>query len=113
MLQGGPHRMVDSVLDGIAQGARGFVNSVASAIKMTGGALMAGLDKPFNAIIPDRQGPHRIADRLADGVVDTGVNFVNEGVIGSAQTAGRAVMGALDHPLEQIGDFKMPRFFGK
>lgn len=110
------HRMVDSVLDGIANGAQGFVSSVAGAVKGVGKSVMGGLDKPFSALLPGKEGPHRIIDRAADGIIDAGVNLANQGFIGSAKTAGEAVMKALDHPLEQVrgmGKFELPKLFRK
>lgn len=94
------HRVADSILDGFAKGATGFVNSAASAVRGVGKSIMAGLDKPFTDLT-GREGPHRIADRAADGLIDAGVNLVNQG-IGSAKIAGEGVMKALDHPIEQI-----------
>jgi phage-related protein len=117
------HRMVDNVVDGIANGASGFVNSTANAVKGVGKSLMTGLDGPFQELT-GRQGPHRAIDRAADAVVDSGVNFLNQGVIGSARTLGKGVMSALDQPIEQLeggmkgmgmglgGRFKLP-FGGK
>lgn len=100
------HRMVDNVVDGIANGASGFVSSTANAVKGVGKSMMSGLDGPFQELT-GRQGPHRIIDRAADAFVDSGVNFLNQGVIGSARTLGKGVMSALDQPLEQIdGEMK-------
>ncbi|KKN87048.1 hypothetical protein LCGC14_0263180 [marine sediment metagenome] len=110
----GLHRVVDSVLDGVANGVTGFVNSAAGAVKGAGKSVMAGLDKPFTDIT-GKQGPHRIIDVAADGAIDAGVNFVNQGIVGSAKKAGEGVMRALDHPLEQMGLDKLepPRIFRK
>ena len=110
------HRIIDSVLDGIADGVSGFVGSVAGAVKGVGESVMSGLDKPFSALLPGKQGPHRIIDRAADGIVNAGVNAVNQGLIGSAKTAGEGIMSALDHPLEQIkglGRLELPKLFRK
>jgi hypothetical protein len=104
------HRMIDKVADGVANGITGFVGTAAGAIKGLGKSVMTGLDKPFNEIT-GKEGPHRILDRAADGIVDAGVNFVDNGVVGTARTAGKGIMRALDQPLEQIkgmGKFEMP-----
>lgn len=108
-----PHRIVDSVVNGIAGGATGLVSSLASAVKGAGEGLMAGLDKAFPKFAT-KAGPHRIADYAADGIVDAGVNLVNQGLIGSAKIAGEGFMKALDQPLDQvkgITEMKLP--FGK
>ncbi|MDO9580594.1 MAG: hypothetical protein Q7J06_08510, partial [Bacteroidales bacterium] len=64
--------------------------------------IMRALDGPFTGIT-GKEGPHRIVDRLADGAIDAGVNFVDAGIVGTAQKAGQAIMGALDHLPEQTG----------
>lgn len=97
-----PHRVVDSIANGIAGGATGLINAAASAVKSAGSAIMTGLDKPFQTVT-NKEGPHRIADRLANGAVDTVTNFVTGGVIGGAKSAGETVMKALDHPPQQTG----------
>jgi phage-related protein len=98
-----PHRVIDSVANGIANGAQGIFDGAANALKGAGNAIMNGLDKPFEAVSGGREGPHHIAGRLADGVVNTAQNVVDQGVIGSAKKAGETVMRALDQPPEQIG----------
>lgn len=97
-----PHRVVDSIADGIAGGAKGLIMAASNAAKGAGGAIMTGLDKPF-AAITGKEGPHRIVDRLANGAVDTVTNFVDGGVIGGMQSAGETLMKAMDQPPEQIG----------
>lgn len=108
------HRVVDSILDGIADGASGFVSSAAGAIKGAGESVMRGLDKPFTQLT-GKEGPHRMIDRAVDGVIDSGVNAINQGLIGTAKMAGESVMKALDHPPEQIGLDKaeFPKIFRK
>jgi len=98
--------MVDNVLDGVASGATGLVSGVSGAVKGVGKSVMSGLDKPFNALT-GKEGPHRMADRAADGFVDAGVGFVNTGIVGSVQKFGKGIMRALDHPLEQLHLDKM------
>ena len=100
------HRAVDQVADGIANGASGLVSSVAGSIKGVGKSVMSGLDKPFTDLT-GKEGPHRMADRAADGIVDAGVNFVNQGIIGSVKTAGKGIMRALDQPFEQLKGMNM------
>lgn len=97
-----PHRVVDSIADGIANGVKSLFDAGAGAVKNAGETIMAGLDKPFSAIT-GKEGPHRVVDRFADGALDTVTNFVDSGVIESAKKAGEAVMKALDQPPEQIG----------
>jgi hypothetical protein len=97
-----PHRVVDSIADGLVGGVDGFGNAVVGAVKGVGKAVMGGLDKPFAAIAGGREGPHRIVDRAADGAVNAVANFASTGVIGSVRTVGKGVMSALDHPWEQI-----------
>jgi hypothetical protein len=97
-----PHRLVDSVVDGLADGASGLGNSAASAIKTAGEAIMGGLDKPFEAIGGGREGPHRLIDRAAKGIIEAGVNALDKGLLGTAKMTGEAAMKALDQPLEQI-----------
>lgn len=96
------HRAVDNVLDGLANGATGAVSSLAGAVKGIGKSVINGLEKPFRDIT-GREGPLRAVDTAADGVVNAGVNAVNQGLVGSVKIAGKGVMTALDHPLRQIG----------
>lgn len=106
------HRIIDSVMDGFANGATGLVNGVAGAVKGVGKSVMTGLDKPFTGLT-GREGPHRMVDRAADGFINSGTNFIDNGVIGSARTFGKGIMSALDHPLQQLGldKSKMPEIF--
>lgn len=109
------HRAVDNVLDGVANGATGVVNSIAGAFRGAGASIMGGLDKPFSDLT-GKQGPHRMIDRAANGVLNAGTNFFNNGVVGSMRTAGKGVMAALDHPLEQLGmgktgKMELPKIF--
>ena len=97
-----PHRVVDSIANGIANGAEGLINAGANALKDAGHAIMSGLDKPFTAVTK-REGPHHIIGRAADGAVETVQRGVDEGIIGSAKRAGEGIMSALDHPPEQVG----------
>lgn len=97
-----PHRVVDSIADGIANGARGLINSAAAALKGAGSTIVGAVDKPFRSIT-GKEGPLMMADRLANGAVDTATDFVDGGIIGGMQSAGKTVMKALDHPPEQIG----------
>ena len=113
MREGTPHRIVDSIAKGVVGGAKGLVDSVASTVKGTGERIMRGLDEPFSAVT-GKEGPHRIVDRLADGFVDTGVNFVDQGIIGTVEKAGETIMSALDHLPEQTGiPPKLPKILNK
>ena len=113
MVEGTPHRVVDSVAKGIVGGAKGLVGSVASTIKGTGETVMRGLDEPFSAVT-GKEGPHRIIDRLADGFIDAGVNFVDQGIIGTAEKVGETIMDALDHLPEQTGiPTRLPKILKK
>lgn len=110
-----PHRVLDSIADGIADGAKGLIMAGSNAMKGAGSAIMSGLDKPF-AAVTGKEGPHRMVDRLANGAVDTATNFVDQGVIGGVQAAGETLMKALDHPPEQVGlppDIERMKLFGK
>jgi len=100
-MEGYPHRVVGSLADGVLGGARGLGEAATGAIQGAGKAVMTGLDGPFKAVT-GMEGPHRIIDRLADGVHDSVNNFASNGVIGSVKRAGEGIMEALDHPLEQL-----------
>lgn len=106
------HRVAANIMDGLADAVTGFVNQVATTIKTPGEAVMKGLDKPFTEIT-GKEGPHRVVDIVADGAIDAGVNFINQGVVGSARKFGDAVMAALDQPLQQtgLGKIELPRIF--
>lgn len=97
-----PHRVVDDVLNGIASGVTGLITSGASAIKNTGRTITSALDKPFQEVT-GKEGPIKMLDPLGEGIVDAGVNFVDDGIIGTAKIAKEGVMEALDQPTEQIG----------
>lgn len=97
-----PHRVVDSIADGIANGAKGIISSVASSLKSAGSTIVDAIDKPFRSIT-GKEGPIMMVDRFANGAVDTATDFVDNGVIGGMQAAGETVMKAMDHPSEQLG----------
>lgn len=101
-MNGAPHRIVDGVATGLIDAVRGVGNSVTGSVKGAGEKIMRALDEPFSAVT-DKEGPHRIAHRLANGLIDAGVNFVDKGIVGSTKMAGEAVMRALDHVPEQTG----------
>ena len=101
-MKGAPHRIVDEIATGLIGTVRGFGNSAVSSVKTAGEKMMRALDGPFSTVT-GKEGPHRIAHRLADGIIDAGVNFVDTGIVGSVQKAGEAVMKALDHVPEQTG----------
>jgi hypothetical protein len=94
--------VVDSIAEGIANGATGLISAGVSAVKGAAETVMKALDTPF-AQVTGKEGPHRIIDRAADGAVDAGVNFIEAGVIGTAKKVGEGAMKALDQPPEQIG----------
>jgi len=102
MKAGAPHRIVDGVATGLIDAVRGIGSSVTGSVKGTGEKIMRALDEPFSAVT-SKEGPHRVAHRLANGFIDAGVNFVDSGIIGSVKIAGEAVMRALDHVPEQTG----------
>ena len=45
-----PHRVVDSVANGVADGAQGISDGILGALRNAGSAIMSGLDKPFMAV---------------------------------------------------------------
>lgn len=96
-----PHRLLDSIADGLVGGIDGFGNAAVSAIQNAGKAVMSGLDKPFSEVT-GREGPHRIIDRAADGATGAVRNIASTGFISSIRTLGKGFMSALDHPLDQI-----------
>ena len=96
-----PHRVVDGLVTGLADGAKCVGDGVAGAVKDAGGKLMGGLDKPF-ADVTKKEGPHRIIDRLLNGTLDA-ASGVGDGIIGAAETFGQGIMKALDQPAEQTG----------
>jgi len=102
MPQGTPHRIVDGVLDGLAEGAKGLASTVANGLKQAGEAVQSALDQPPKAL----GGPEsvaRIPDRILDGQVDAVVQAVNQGAIGALQVAGEGIQRGLDQPVEQFG----------
>ena len=102
MPQGTPHRILDGVLDGLADGAKGLVSTMAGGLKGVGGAIQDALDEAPKAL----GGPEsvaRIPDRILNGQVDAVVQAVNQGGIGALQTAGEGIQQGLDKPVEQFG----------
>lgn len=100
--EGTPHRVLDNILDSAANGAKGLVSSLSSALTSAGEGIQTGLDSPWKAVGgPDQ--PLRIVDRLLDGTVRAGVNVVNQGTIETIKQCGEAIQSALDHPVEQFG----------
>lgn len=97
-----PHRVIDSIAEGLVGAVDGLGDSLAGAVRSAGKSVMSALDKPF-ALVTGKEGPHRIVDRLGDGAVDTMTNIGSSGIIGSAKKAGEAIMSALDQPVEQTG----------
>lgn len=113
MVDGTPHRVVDEIAGGIVGGVQGLVDSAAGAVKGAGKRIMTALDRPFTAVT-GKEGPHRIVDRLADGAIETGMNFVDQGVFGTVKKGGETIMRALDHLPEQTGiPPKLPKILGK
>jgi hypothetical protein len=97
-----PHRVVDSIANGIVGGFTGLLHSGANAIKDAGRNITRALDTPVEDIT-GKEGPIKMVDDVAEGFIDAGVNFVDKGVVGTAQTAKEGVMKALDQPTKQIG----------
>jgi len=97
-----PHRVVDSIANGVANGVTGLISAGANAVKGAAETVMKALDTPFTQVT-GKEGPHRIIDRAADGAVDAAVNLIDAGAIGTAKKVGEGVMKALDQPPEQIG----------
>lgn len=107
----GPHRAIDSALDGLANGAKGVIGSIASGVKSAGEAVMTGLDGPIRDTLKTR-GPHRVIDEVLDGQVEAVTNAWSNGAIGSLQMIGEGVMRGLDIPVEDIGGiggFQLPK----
>ncbi len=111
-----PHRVVDSALDGLADGAAGVGRTITTGLKGAGEALMVALDRPLREVV-GVEGPHRIIDRALDGSVDAAENFYTRGVVESLKTVGEGISRGLDHPPEQVGvppelggGFRGPRF---
>lgn len=97
-----PHRVVDGVGESLANLATSLVNGAAGAVRGVGKTFMGALDAPFRQVTR-KEGPHRIADRAADGALNAVTNLLNNGVIGTARAAKEGVMKALDQPCEQLG----------
>lgn len=97
----GPHRAVDSLLDGVADSAKGVVTSVIGGLRGAGEGVAEALDKPFKEVT-GREGPHRMVDAVLDGYADAMQNNINNGVIESLKKLGEGIAKALDHPLEQL-----------
>lgn len=74
-----PDRVVDSVANGVADGAQGISDGILGALRNAGSAIMSGLDKPFMAVT-GKEGPHHIVGRLADGAAGTVQNAVDQGL---------------------------------
>ena len=109
-----PHRVVDSALDGLADGAAGVGRAITGGLKGAGEAVMGALDRPLREVA-GVEGPHRIIDRALDGSVDAAENFGSRGVVESLKTVGEGVSKSLDHPPEQFGippDLGKPGFRG-
>lgn len=98
---GTPHRVVDNIANGVAEGAKRFVAGVTSSFTGVGGEIQRGLDAPFNALGGPQQ-PLRIVDRVLNGGLDA-VNAGARGGIGVIQTAAEGVQSGLDHPVENFG----------
>lgn len=97
-----PHRMVDRIMDGVADGASGAVRSLTGGVKQVGNQLMNGLDAPCRELT-GKEGPHRIVDHALDGYVDAVENGICQGAIGSMKIVGEGISRGLDNPVEQIG----------
>jgi hypothetical protein len=97
-----PHRVIGGVADSLASGVRGVGNSLSGTVQGFGGQIMGVLDKPFG-MVTQKEGPHRIIDRFLNGSVSAAKNVVDNGVMGSLQTEGQAIMHAMDQPSEVIG----------
>ncbi|MFH1484820.1 MAG: hypothetical protein ABIH46_02010 [Chloroflexota bacterium] len=97
----GPHRMVDSLLDGLADSAKSMVGSVIGGAKGVGADLSQALDRPFKEVT-GMEGPHHVIDRALNGYADAVQNSINTGAIESLKKVGEGIARALDHPLEQL-----------
>lgn len=105
-----PGRQIDKVGDGITNGAKGAIGGVIGAVQGAGKAVMSGLDGPFRSLT-GKEGPHRIVDRVADGLASATTNALNTGLIGSVQTLAHGVTKAIDQPFEQLsGPLELPKF---
>lgn len=97
----GPHRAVDSLLDGVADSAKGVVTSIIGGLRGAGEGVASALDKPFNDVT-GKEGPHRMIDAALNGYADAVQNAINNGYIESLKKLGEGVAKALDHPLNQL-----------
>lgn len=97
-----PHRVVDEVVQGIADGVNKFGDSLHGAVTGAGESIMSALDTPFKDIT-GKVGPHRIIDSALDGVADATRNAVSNGALGSLKIAGEGLMKGLDNPAQQLG----------
>lgn len=102
-----PHRVVGSVADGVLNGVQGLGDGLGNTIRQAGATLMNALDKPWEATL-HIQGPHRIADRLANGTADALQSVFDQGVIGTTKKAGAGIMRALDQPLDDLDTVRLP-----
>lgn len=100
-----PGDIIDSVVGGITGGARGLVSSAAGGVRGAGASVQQAVDVPFQQLgIPSS--PLRIVDDPLNGVVGAAENFVNGGIIGSAEMVGRGITSGLDRipkTLENLG----------
>ena len=96
-----PHRIVAQGVDGLADGAKGLMGTIADGLKGAGEALMRSLDAPPQQLL-GREGPHRMVDRFNDGVVD-GARHAGQSTIQALQTTGEGLQSALDHPPQNVG----------
>ena len=102
MADGAPHRVVDSILDAAADGAKSLVSGVTGALTGLGEGIQSGLDQPWKAVGgPDQ--PLRIVDRVLDGALQATVNAVNQGGLETLKMAGESVQHGLDHPVDNFG----------
>jgi hypothetical protein len=97
-----PHRIIDGVVNGIADGVNKLGNSLLGTVTSAGHEVMNALDKPV-AQVTKKQGPHRAVDKALDGAAAALQNVGQSGVVGSLKTVGEGVMKALDHPVDQFG----------
>lgn len=96
-----PHRVVDSLLDGVANSAQGVVASIIGGLKGAGEGMSVALDKPFKELT-GKSGPLCIIDRALNGYADAVKNGINNGGIASLKIMGEGITRALDHPIEQL-----------
>lgn len=97
-----PHRVVDNMVGGIFKSIEDLARSGVNSIRSAGKNLIKTLDTPVQDIT-GKEGPIYMVDRVADGIVDAGTNFIEDGVIDSAKKAKEGAMKAMDHPVEELG----------